>query len=403
VTGRGLRRGLTLGGILLLLVGVPWLVLLGPGPGWPGSWAWAGTAVSATVLIALPVLLVRGHGRARSDGAARVGDILLGVLWVLFVWSLLGALARVALAVAGIAGSGPARAVAAGVLVVAAGLLCWGFTEARRVPRVRGLEVELPGLHAGLAGLRLVAISDTHFGPLDRAAWSRRVVDRVNGLAPDLVCHLGDIADGQVDRRRAQAAPLARVRAPLGRYFVTGNHEYFVDAHGWVRHLTELGWRHLHNDHVLIERGGGRLVLAGVDDPAGTRSVPGRGGGVAAALAGTDGGLPVVLLAHQPKLVTDAATEGVDLQLSGHTHGGQMWPFHLLVRIDQPVLAGLSRRDGRPQLYTSRGTGFWGPPFRILAPSEITLVILRAEPGGVEPSRRISRRRGHAVTGLLLW
>jgi predicted MPP superfamily phosphohydrolase len=378
-----LRRTLAVGGILLSLVGVPWLALLGPGTAWPRWLTLAGTAATAAVLVAVPLLLVRGHGRARSDNAARVGDVLLGVVWVLFGWSALGVLARVALAFAGVSGPTPARAVAAGVLVVAAGLLCWGFAEARRVPRVRAAEARLAGLGAGLDGLRLVAVSDTHFGPLDRARWSRRVVDRVNGLAPDLVCHLGDVADGQVDRRRGQAAPLAGVCAPLGRYFVTGNHEYFVDAPGWVRHLTELGWRHLHNEHVLVERGGARLVLAGIDDPTGRRTVPGHGPDLAAALAGVAGTLPVVLLAHQPRQVVDAAAAGVDLQLSGHTHGGQIWPFHLLVRTDQPVLAGLSRHGRRTQLYTSRGTGFWGPPFRIWAPSEITLITLRAETAAV--------------------
>jgi predicted MPP superfamily phosphohydrolase len=378
-----LRRTLTVGGILLLLVGVPWLALLGPGTAWPGWLASAGTALSAALLVALPLLLMRGHGRARSDHAARVGDVLLGVVWVLVAWSTLGVLARVALAFAGLSGPMAARAVAVGVLVMGAGLLSWGFAEARRVPRVRAAEARLAGLDAGLDGLRLVAVSDTHFGPLDRALWSRRVVDRVNGLAPDLVCHLGDIADGQVDRRRAQAAPLAGVRAPLGRYFVTGNHEYFVDAPGWVRHLTELGWQHLHNEHVLVERGGARLVLAGIDDPTGLRSVPGHGPDLAAALAGVDATLPVVLLAHQPRHVVDAVAAGVDLQLSGHTHGGQIWPFHLLVRADQPVLAGLSRHGRRTQLYTSRGTGFWGPPFRIWAPSEITLITLRAATAAV--------------------
>jgi hypothetical protein len=160
---------------------------------------------------------------------------------------------------------------------------------------------------------------------------------------------------------------------------VTGNHEYFSGAQRWVEHMASLGWEALHNRHVEVARGGDRLVVAGVDDrtAAGSR-VPGHAADHAAALAGADPDLPVLLLAHQPQQVAGAVAHGVDLQLSGHTHGGQMWPFHYLVRLDQPVLQGLSRHGERTQLYTSRGTGFWGPPFRIFAPSEITLLTLRA-------------------------
>ena len=241
----------------------------------------------------------------------------------------------------------------------------------------------LPRLGAGLDGLRVVLITDTHYGPIERSAWSARVVEVVNGLDADIVCHTGDIADGTVDRRRAQAAPLAGVRAKLARAYVTGNHEYFGEAQGWLDHMRELGWETLHNRHVVVERGGSRLVVAGVDDrTAAGSATPGHRADHAAALAGADPALPVLLLAHQPKQIDAAVAHGVDLQLSGHTHGGQIWPFHYLVRTDQPVLAGLSRHGDRTQLYTSRGTGFWGPPFRVFAPSEITLITVRSEGSG---------------------
>jgi predicted MPP superfamily phosphohydrolase len=142
--------------------------------------------------------------------------------------------------------------------------------------------------------------------------------------------------------------------------------------------MRDLGWEPLHNRHIVVQRDDSRLVVAGVDDvTASSSGSAGHRADHAAALAGADPELPVLLLAHQPKQVDDAVTAGVDLQISGHTHGGQMWPFHYLVRLDQPTVQGLSRH-GRTQLYTSRGTGFWGPPFRIFAPSEITLLTLRA-------------------------
>jgi predicted MPP superfamily phosphohydrolase len=201
------------------------------------------------------------------------------------------------------------------------------------------------------------------------------VVEAVNELDADIVCHTGDIADGTVAERREQAAPLGTVQARLARTYVTGNHEYFGEAQGWLDHMRELGWEPLHNRHLVVERAGARLVVAGVDDrTAAASGRPGHHADHAAALAGVDPELPVLLLAHQPRQIDAAVAHGVDLQISGHTHGGQIWPFHYLVRLDQPSVRGLSRHSDRTQLYTSRGTGFWGPPLRIFAPSEITLL-----------------------------
>jgi uncharacterized protein len=204
------------------------------------------------------------------------------------------------------------------------------------------------------------------------------VAARVNALSADVVCHVGDIADGAVDVREPQARPLASVEATSFRVYVTGNHEYFSEAHGWLDYMESIGWAVLHNRHVIVERGGDRLVVAGVDDAtAHAAGVRGHGANLEAALADADRTLPVLLLAHQPKQVAHAMRAGVDLQISGHTHGGQIWPFNLLVRLEQPVVHGLSRHGDRTQLYTSRGTGFWGPPFRVFAPSEITVLTLR--------------------------
>ncbi|MCX5206352.1 metallophosphoesterase [Streptomyces sp. NBC_00237] len=368
----------------VLLWAVPCWLLLYSGQHWPRPVELTGTALFALGLVGMPIAMVRGHGRRQRDGAAIVGDTLLGAVWVLFTWSvLLGVVLRLALTVLGVGeGQDRARTVTWAVLGTAAALLAWGYAEARRVPRVRRLDVRLPRLGAGLDGTRVVLITDTHYGPLDRARWSARVCETVNALEADLVCHTGDIADGTAERRRAQAAPLGTVRATRARVYVTGNHEYYSEAQGWVDLMDELGWEPLRNRHLLLERGGDTLVVAGVDDvTAESSGLAGHRAHLAGALHGADPDHPVLLLAHQPKFVDRAAAGGVDLQLSGHTHGGQIWPFHHLVRIDQPALAGLSRHGPRTLLYTSRGTGFWGPPFRVFAPSEITLLVLRSSPG----------------------
>ncbi|MGX5396759.1 metallophosphoesterase [Streptomyces anulatus] len=365
----------------VLLWAVPCWVLLHTGQRWPLPVTLIGTALSVLGLAGMPLAMVRGHGRRQQDRAAIVGDTLLGCVWVLFTWSvLLGVLLRLALTVAGVGdGQGRARMVTWAVLGVTAVLLALGYAEARRVPRVRRLDVELPRLGAGLDGTRVALITDTHYGPLDRARWSARVCETVNTLEADLVCHTGDIADGTAERRRAQAAPLGTVQAARARVYVTGNHEYYSEAQGWVDLMGELGWEPLRNRHLLLERGGDTLVVAGVDDvTAESSGLAGHRAHLAGALQGADPDHPVLLLAHQPKFIDRAAAHGIDLQLSGHTHGGQIWPFHYLVRLDQPAVAGLSSHGARTLLYTSRGTGFWGPPFRVFAPSEITLLVLRS-------------------------
>jgi uncharacterized protein len=247
-----------------------------------------------------------------------------------------------------------------------------------RLPRTKRVDVTIARLGSGLDGLRVAIITDTHFGPIDRTRWSVAVTDRINEIDADIACHVGDIADGTVEVREEQVVPLAAARGKLARVYVTGNHEYFSEAQGWLDYMETIGWDSLHNRHIVVERGGDKLVVAGVDDATAQASgVDGHGANLDAALADSDPALPVLLLAHQPKQVPWAANAGVDLQISGHTHGGQIWPFNFLVRLDQPVVRGLSTHGERTRLYTSRGTGFWGPPFRVFAPSEITVLTLR--------------------------
>lgn len=373
------RRTAIVTAVLALLFGVPWWSLLLAGAAWPTPVVVAGTVVFGAALVALPLAMMFGHGRRRVDWAAATGDTLLGAAWVLFVWSVLGHALRLVLALAGVDDPMRARVVAVAVVAVAAVLLVWGYAEAMRVPRVKELDITIAGLGRGLDGLRVAMITDTHYGPIDRARWSAGVVARVNELGADVVCHVGDIADGTVAERLDQASPLAAVEATSARVYVTGNHEYFSEAQGWLDYMGSIGWDALHNRHIVVERGGDRLVVAGVDDATARSSgLRGHGANLDAALAGADRALPVLLLAHQPKQVTHAVRAGVDLQISGHTHGGQIWPFNVLVRLEQPVVHGLSRHGEKTQLYTSRGTGFWGPPFRVFAPSEITVLTLRA-------------------------
>ncbi|WP_371793561.1 metallophosphoesterase [Streptomyces sp. NBC_01471] len=372
--------------VLAMLFFLPWWTLFASGADWPFPVFLAGTVVFACWLVSFPFLMAAGHGRRRADRAARIADSTLGVIWVLFTWSVLGGLVHLVLIGLGAGGAERARIIAVAVAVVSAGLLAWGHHEAMRVPRVKRLDVHVPRLGGGLDGTRVVVLADTHFGPIDRAGWSKRVAEAVNALDADIVVHAGDIADGTPAQRREQSAPLGTIRARLAKVYVTGNHEYFGEAQGWLDRMAELGWEPLHNRHVVVERGGGRLTLAGVDDvTAESSGLAGHRANLLGALAGADPARPVLLVAHQPKYVGQAAAAGVDLQVSGHTHGGQIWPFNFLVRLDQPVVHGLSRHGERTQLYTSRGAGFWGPPFRVFAPSEITLLTLR--PGDEPPAR----------------
>lgn len=369
-SARPLVFGLVLTTVVGLLFGVPWWTLV-RATELPGVWAGLASAVFLAAAIGLPVMMMLGHGSRGLDWASRIGDTTLGLIWVLFSWSVIGNVAGLGLGLAGVADPLRSRIVAAGVVTVAFGLSVWGIFEAMRVPRVKRLDVVLERLGPGLDGTTVALITDTHYGPIDRTRWATRVAAKVNELEADIVCHTGDIADGTVDQRRGQVATLGDIRARYARAYVTGNHEYY-GGQDWLSHMASLGWQALHNRHLIVERGGDRLVVAGIDDHTARTS------DLKAALAGAEPGLPVLLLAHQPKQVALAASAGVDLQLSGHTHGGQIWPFHYLVKTDQPAVAGLSHHGERTRLYTSRGTGFWGPPLRVFAPSEITLLTLRS-------------------------
>jgi predicted MPP superfamily phosphohydrolase len=222
-------------------------------------------------------------------------------------------------------------------------------------------------------GLRIALVSDIHLGPLRGYSHTRRIVDMVNGLDADVVAIVGDLVDGSVADLGQAATPLRDLRSRQGAYFVTGNHEYFSGYAEWVDEVASLGVTPLRNARVALSQG---LDLAGVNDATGENF--GDRPDYDAALRDRDPSRPVVLLAHQPVQAHEAARRGVDLQLSGHTHGGQIWPFTYVVRATgQPVVSGLGDVDGMP-VYVTNGAGFWGPPVRVGAPPDITLVELRA-------------------------
>jgi uncharacterized protein len=346
-------------------------------PHLPLGWTRALTVSVIALGVAMPATLLAS--RLLHTSAVRPA------IWVAFVWMGVGFLLvaflgiadlgrLVAFAIARVRGpTDPdperrlllARTLAAGVGGVVAGLSAAGVHSALDGLQIKDLEVKLRGLPPELAGFRLVQISDVHVGPLLRRDWVAHVVEQVRALSPDLVAITGDLVDGRVHEIREHVAPLSTIQARHGVFFVTGNHEYYSGVEEWYAHLPSLGVRPLRNERVEVAPG---LEIAGIEDPTGDPDL-------AAALRGRDSSRALVLLAHQPRQFPEAARHGVPLTLSGHTHGGQIWPFSWIVALAQPYLAGLHRR-GESQLYVSRGTGFWGPPMRVFAPPEITLLRL---------------------------
>ncbi|WP_175411701.1 metallophosphoesterase [Streptomyces sp. TRM64462] len=263
------------------------------------------------------------------------------------------------------------RIVAGTAAAAATATVGYGTYGVLRGPSVKRVTVPLAKLPRAAHGLRIAVVSDIHIGPILGRAHTQRIVDTINRTQPDLIAVVGDLVDGSVENLGHAAEPLAQLTAPHGSFFVTGNHEYFSGAEEWVDEVRELGLRPLRNERVELAG----FDLAGVNDVAGANY--GDGPDFARALGDRDRARASVLLAHQPVLIHDAVRHGVDLQLSGHTHGGQMWPGQLLAGLANPTLAGLEQY-GDTQLYVSRGAGAWGPPVRVGAPSDITIVELAA-------------------------
>lgn len=388
--------------INLILHGVLWLRLV-RSPGWPSPWGRIGTVVlvGLAALLSASLYLMRVAPRGLGAVLAWVGFTWLGLVFLFFVLLLVAEPLRplLRLLVAGgtaglhgpsgvIAGRIVARAVAVSVLIGGGLLGVAGVFSARLPAGVRTVPVSLARWPAALSGYTVVQISDIHVGETVAKGFVERVVRQVNALDPDMIVITGDLVDGSVNDLAPLVAPLASLRARDGVWFVTGNHEYYSGVQAWVEHLSRLGIRVLRNERVPI-RGEAGFDLAGTDDYAAGSHGHEHGGGeedgdgqgqrrgqdIPRALAGRDPNRPVILLAHQPRSFLEASALGVDLQLAGHTHGGQVYPIHYLSRRASSYLAGLYRR-GDSWIYVSRGTGYWGPPMRLGAPPEITRIVL---------------------------
>ncbi|MEV7330032.1 metallophosphoesterase [Micromonospora sp. NPDC093244] len=261
--------------------------------------------------------------------------------------------------------------------LTAAGITGYGVRTALGPPRLDRVQIPLAKLPRSMDGLRIATVSDIHLGPLRGRAHTERIVAAINRLDADLVAVVGDLVDGSVAELGSAAAPLRDLRSRYGSFFVTGNHEYYSGVEEWVQEVDRLGLRVLQNRRQEIRTPGGVLDLAGVNDVSAAGTGLAAPPDFAAALGDRDPSRPVVLLAHQPIAAVDAAKFGVDLQLSGHTHGGQMVPFNLAVRLEQPVVSGLGEVDGT-KVYVTNGAGFWGPPVRVGAEPQISVVELRS-------------------------
>jgi len=347
---------------------------------WPGPWGRALT-VGVFVLAALvPVafLAMRWLPRPVNAPLAWVVYTWLGFALYLFLLTALSDAGRGAAAAVGALPQDPerrlllARTVGAAVGALS-GLI--GLAGAANVARgfdVKRVRVPLARLPRAASGYSIVQMTDVHVGPTIGKDFVERIVRETNALAPDMVVITGDLVDGTVEQLADLVRPLGDLRARDGVFFVTGNHEYYSGADAWIAHLATLGVRVLRNERVAIRDA---FDLAGVDDASAHRMLPGHGQDVAKALEERDPARAVVLLAHQPKAFKEALRAGVDLQLSGHVHGGQMVPFNWLVRLDQPFVSGLHLVE-RTWIYVSTGTGYWGPPMRVGPGAELTRIEL---------------------------
>jgi len=251
----------------------------------------------------------------------------------------------------------------------------WAVRNARRGPDIVEVDVPIDGLPDDLVGYRIAQVSDLHVGPTIGEDFAASVVEAVNALRPDMVALTGDFVDGSVEHLEAAIEPLRELRSVDGTFFVTGNHEYYSGVGSWCQKMRELGAQVLLNSHQLIRRGDATLLVAGVTDYSAHRMIPAHASDPAKALEGAQKHDAKILLAHQPKSCHAAKAHAFDLQLSGHTHGGQLFPWNLLVPFVHPFSRGLYP-FGRGWVYVNPGTGYWGPPMRLGVPSEITVLRL---------------------------
>ena len=379
--------------VLVLFVGLShyyvWARLVRD-PALPGAWSPVGRAATlllATILVGC-FAAMRGP-RWLAGPLAWIAFVWLGVLFYLLVFLGVTDLGRALLALARAFTRNepppdPDRRVAvARILAGAVGVSTLGVSAAAlvgglRPVGVKPVKVALGKLPRALGGYVIAQITDIHVGPTIGRAFIEELVEKVNALSPDLIAITGDLVDGSVADLAELVRPLARLRARDGVFFVTGNHEYYSGVTEWLHFLGTMGIRVLANERVAI-RGESGFDLAGVHDWSAPRVA--ERPDLKKALAGRDPSRTLVLLAHQPRHILEAEPLGVDLQLSGHTHGGQIWPWRYMVKLQQPYVEGL-HRHGNAHIYVSSGTGYWGPPMRLFAPAEITRIEIVREGAG---------------------
>ncbi|MEC5386861.1 metallophosphoesterase [Uliginosibacterium sp. H3] len=369
-------------GALHLYIGMRLL----PGLPVPAFWKLIGAAwlLASSVLVPLGLLSRGIQQQPLADRLAWIGLLAMGLFSSLLVLSVLRDVVLLLIAAGAALGlfSYPphlaaelASSSAIAVMLLALFSTVAGFLNARRLARVINVEVPIAKLPDALQGFKIAQISDIHVGPTIKRAYLERIVARVNALEADMVAVTGDLVDGSVAALSSHTAPLATLRARHGSFFVTGNHEYYANADEWIEEMRRLGLRVLLNEHVVLTHAAAPLVVAGVTDFNGGHFGAAHRSDPQAAMKGAPQDSVKILLAHQPRSATAAEQVGFDLQLSGHTHGGQFWPWNLFVPLQQPYTAGLHRLRAM-WIYVSRGTGYWGPPKRFGAPSEITLLRL---------------------------
>jgi predicted MPP superfamily phosphohydrolase len=359
----------------------------------PDLTASSGVRIGGALLLGFSFVLMLAGLKARSlqsravaDKVAAVGGLAMSLFSSLFVLTLLRDFFLLVAIVS--LPAGYVHLLQGGTALLAVGMAAFvtlvGFAGARRRARIVSVDVPLENLPPALQGFSIAQISDVHVGSQIKRKYVDAIVDAVNGLNADLIAVTGDLVDGSVQDLARHIAPLGRLKARYGAFLVPGNHEYYSGERAWTAEFRRLGLHVLLNEHVVVRHRGAPLVVAGVTDYSAHHFDPAQRSDPVAALSGAPADVAAkILLAHQPRSAAAAAKAGFDLQLSGHTHGGQFWPWTLFVRLQQPFTAGLHRLN-HLWVYISRGTGYWGPPNRFGAPSEITLLRLIAAESATE-------------------
>lgn len=358
--------------------------------GWPaGRWGWGLLAVPFLLTYLMPFLMfarTRLSAQSQPDllfwgiylSMSFISELLTVVVLRDLLWLIVQGGSLAAPNIMG-AWSGALESALVSRLLVAAALLLTaiGLFQAHRPPLVKEVDVSVPGLSSSFDGYRIALLSDLHVGPTIKKPFVSKVVSIINGLHPDLVAFPGDVPECSATDAGEDAAPLSDVVAQDGRFYTTGNHEYYWGAQAWVEKMRQLGWTALMNEHRVVRRGDNSLVVAGIPDNTAIQMDPTHAPDAVKALEGAPSGVPILWLAHQPIEVRNLAHLGKGLMLSGHTHGGQFFPWTWMLQFFQPYELGLYQ-VGDVTLYVTPGTGYWGPPNRLGTRSEITLVILRA-------------------------